>query len=343
MAKKAKDRLQEFIDIFGPKDDKKKYDEKAIKKIFQVDDPHKLEPEDFRLYLAASVMVQYNITPELYKTFYKAASANPIVNIFPLDQLFGNGDEDLNDEYEDFDDEEYEDDEPDDIPSPFGFSSRSGRESFFKRESKSSAKPIKDADKKTLLLKIQLRDIKNPPLWREVKVPADYDFLQLHDIIQLLFGWEHSHLWQFEKKPYGHGAVISEPLPEPSPWDDGPSDIAGETPITAFLQKKGDKFVYVYDFGDDWIHDITVVDVLDEKIDSPVCTKFKGDNAIEDVGGTYGLQMYRDMADPKVKISKEREEEFLENNGFEDKKDFMALMDDLKFDIDYINSELKSF
>ena len=47
------------------------------------------------------------------------------------------------------------------------------------------------------LLRLTLRDIE-PPIWREALVPAHLTLPQLHKVIQILFDWTDSHLWQFE-------------------------------------------------------------------------------------------------------------------------------------------------
>ena len=62
--------------------------------------------------------------------------------------------------------------------------------------------------KKVLQLKIKLLGSRKPPIWRQVQVPADIDFQQLHAIIQGAMGWTNSHLHVFtdrqEKLQYRH-------------------------------------------------------------------------------------------------------------------------------------------
>lgn len=40
----------------------------------------------------------------------------------------------------------------------------------------SNSKGLKDAAEKTLKLRVQMRDVSKPPMWRELKVPADFTF-----------------------------------------------------------------------------------------------------------------------------------------------------------------------
>lgn len=146
---------------------------------------------------------------------------------------------------------------------------------------------LPDAENHTLVLKIQMKDVTKPPMWREVEVPADYNFSQLQDIIQSVVGLENYHLWQFNKYAYDNSLLIGMSRNNSSGGQmEFVTHEADETPLTVFLQKKGDKLEYVYDFGDDWVFNIEVKDLLNKKTESPKCTKYKSElNAIEDCGG----------------------------------------------------------
>ena len=52
----------------------------------------------------------------------------------------------------------------------------------------------------TIQLKIQLRNVTKPPVWRRVLIPSDITFLELHYIIQAAFGWYNEHLFKFQQK-----------------------------------------------------------------------------------------------------------------------------------------------
>ena len=39
---------------------------------------------------------------------------------------------------------------------------------------------LKDAAEKTLKLRVQMRDVSKPPMWRELKVPADFTLSLIH-------------------------------------------------------------------------------------------------------------------------------------------------------------------
>ena len=143
----------------------------------------------------------------------------------------------------------------------------------------------------TLTFKIQLRDITKPPVWRRLEIPGNFTFDDLHNTIQSAFGWWNSHLYQFEKSPFCHGWKVK----EPSEYDDQMGDDvedAATTVVADFIKRKRlNKFVYVYDFGDSWVHDITLEKKDDETSRSyPVCLAGKGACPHEDCGGVWGWE-----------------------------------------------------
>lgn len=202
--------------------------------------------------------------------------------------------------------------------------------------------PLADADRKTLRLRIQLRDVTKPPLWREVEVPADYNFNQLNAVIQAVMGWMNCHLWQFQRRPYDNSLEIGIQKADQYGFGlEAATHDAEATPITGFLKKKGDKLVYVYDFGNDWIHDISVIEVEDKKIPDPVLLKWKGISPFENCGGAWGYMRLRDIYSGELKLSKKEEKEFLREQNFQSLNDFRIWIEDEHIpDIEFINGEL---
>lgn len=201
---------------------------------------------------------------------------------------------------------------------------------------------IPDADKKSLRLKIQMKDVTKPPMWREVVIPADFDFIHLHQVIQIVTGLENCHLWQFQRKAYDHGLQIGIPPegPEGMGLDDYTHD-AGLTPVTGFLAKKGDKLEYVYDFGDDWIFTVSVLEVMDRVGEVAECMKWKCDfQPLEDCGGVGTYLMLRDVFSAPDKLSAKMKKEFAGEFGYDDFRELEAWVDDAKMDIEYVNEQL---
>lgn len=150
----------------------------------------------------------------------------------------------------------------------------------------------------TYQLKIQLRGITKPPVWRRLLVPADCTFHYLHCIIQESFGWQYEHLYQFMEKPYDRGWAIKEPYNEDNinEFSDFFPNIS--KPIDSRTTKIGEfqnenpikKFTYIYDFGDDWFHDITIEAETEETLIYPRCIAGKGACPPENCGGIWGYE-----------------------------------------------------
>ena len=142
-----------------------------------------------------------------------------------------------------------------------------------------------------LQLKIQIRGIKKPPVWRRIEIPGNFSFHDLHNTIQTAFGWLGEHLYQFQRRPFDGGWTVKEPDEENDLWGEQPED-SRETNVLDFIRHIGlEKFVYVYDFGDSWVHDITVENIdPDDELDHPICLAGKGACPPEDCGGAWGYE-----------------------------------------------------
>lgn len=201
---------------------------------------------------------------------------------------------------------------------------------------------LKDADKKSLRLKIQLKGIAKPPMWRMVTVPAEYNFSQLHYVIQAVTGLTNSHLWQFQEKAYDNNGYTIGIEMEDNPFgEDDITDNANETPITAILAKKGDKVEYVYDFGDDWIFSIKVEEVMERQGEVPQLLKWKSDlQPIEDTGGPYMYVELRDLAERLPSMKEDQIEEIASQYGYDDPEWLTETIEDARIDPELIAESL---
>lgn len=201
-----------------------------------------------------------------------------------------------------------------------------------------------DAENYTLLLKIQMKGVTKPPMWREVEVPSNYTFLQLHEVIQEVTGLEDSHLWQFNRNAYDTSLLIGIKQPMHDPFIRGVYYVTHEadaTLITQFLHQKGNKLEYNYDFGDDWIFTIEVKNVLDKKSYHPVCVRYKSElNAIEDIGGIWEYMQLRDDLENWDSLSKKYKKERCEDIGFEKEKSYKKFLDEHCFNLEGTNNIL---
>jgi len=164
----------------------------------------------------------------------------------------------------------------------------------------------------TYQFKIQLKNVSNPTVWRRLQVPSDYSFEQFHNAIQYAFGWEFSHLFFFSPTGYNSHPIIEmnyEGDPFYEPLDDYSLD-AMSTLLSEIFVKEKQKFTYLYDFGDDWKHQITLEKILtDTKIEKPILLKGEGACPPEDCGGSWSYEVLKvTLADKKHPEHKEMKE-----------------------------------
>jgi hypothetical protein len=174
-------------------------------------------------------------------------------------------------------------------------------------------------------LKISLRGVSKPPVWRRVAVPADITLAEMHEVILRAMGWHGGHLHVF--------SIGWEEYGTPSP-DLGHADDAA-VGLSQVLSAPGDKIRYTYDFGDDWEHDIQLEEVMREEPGRtyPSCLAGKGACPPEDCGGAPGYAELKEiLADPG-------------NEQYQDMLDWLGLdsgeaFDPKAFPIDVVNARL---
>lgn len=119
-------------------------------------------------------------------------------------------------------------------------------------------------------VKIHLYGIE-PEIWRSFTVPADYSMAQFHHVIQQAMGWENQYDHEFR---YGKGKnlrdIIAPPHPERYKGADSFTDEAGIT-IAQFVgrSKLPKRFLYLYDYADEWIHEIAIEELLESDDTEP--------------------------------------------------------------------------
>lgn len=172
-------------------------------------------------------------------------------------------------------------------------------------------------------IRISLADI-TPEIWRRVVVPAAISLAGLHTVIQATMGWEDSHLHMFliSGKRYG----------PPENEDGGLELLDAARYQLGDLVAEGDRFLYVYDFGDDWRHEITVETLRPLGNNETVPAILSGEYACppEDCGGPY---QYPEMLEALRDPNHEDHEHFRNSIG-----DFDAVT----FDLDLANKRLRA-
>lgn len=120
---------------------------------------------------------------------------------------------------------------------------------------------------------------------RVIDVPATGTLPELHQLFQAALGWTDSHLHQFvaDERTYG-------------PAGEGVDDGLHEDESPVQLRSLPKRFVYRYDLGDGWEHD---VEALGGGGDVPGCVEGTGGRPPEDCGGPPGFaQLKSVLADP---------------------------------------------
>jgi hypothetical protein len=127
-----------------------------------------------------------------------------------------------------------------------------------------------------------------PPIWRRLLVKDDTDLHRLHFIIQDAMGWKNCHLYQFEVDEARYTEHFDDDV-----IDDN-TKPASAVPLGHLGLREGDSFVYNYDFGDDWYHEIEIEQLAAAARTSefPRCLAGRRACPPEDCGG---IERYRQM------------------------------------------------
>jgi hypothetical protein len=140
-------------------------------------------------------------------------------------------------------------------------------------------------------LHISLNEIE-PPIWRRVEVPLALTLKSLHDVIQTVMSWESYHLHEFRVGDERYGS--------PDPEMDWGTKIRSDksTRLAALIDKGVTSFFYIYDFGDNWEHTVTIEAVAeaDPAVEYPRFVAGERRGPPEDVGGTDGYYEFVDAA-----------------------------------------------
>jgi hypothetical protein len=130
----------------------------------------------------------------------------------------------------------------------------------------------------------------SPLIWRRLLVRSDQTVADLHYALQLAFGWSDFHLHRFRihGKDFGVYHV------------GGPAfdEDATKERLADLHFRVGERFLYEYDFGDSWQHQLRLERILPfEPVHAyPVCIGGKRSAPPEDCGGTWAFQQRREEA-----------------------------------------------
>jgi hypothetical protein len=146
-------------------------------------------------------------------------------------------------------------------------------------------------------LKITLNYI-SPPIWRRFQVRSDVKLTRLHEILQIVMGWENYHLHAFDIDgvEYTDRESVEDDI-----YESGHRD-GSKVKLSDVLTEVGGTILYRYDFGDNWEHKVELERILDPEPGEryPVCLDGARSCPPEDCGGIGGYEdLLRVLADPE--------------------------------------------
>lgn len=133
-----------------------------------------------------------------------------------------------------------------------------------------------------------------PAVWRRLLVPRKTTLADLHHMIQAAFGWLDYHLHQFEigGLRFGDPYMLNEDA-----FDDD-AHALDESDVRLFdFAYDAPPFMYIYDFGDNWRHQVEIETLLTPEADRkyPACIDGARSRPPEDVGGTHGHERFLEI------------------------------------------------
>ena len=119
----------------------------------------------------------------------------------------------------------------------------------------------------------------SPLIWCRVLVRGDSTLADLHAVLQAAFGWSDAHLHRFKIHGREYDGIYE----------------SREVRLAELGLRETERFVYDYDLGDLWRHDIRVEQIRDGEIRRtyPVCSGGRRAGPPEDCGGPWAFEAVR--------------------------------------------------
>lgn len=158
------------------------------------------------------------------------------------------------------------------------------------------------------------------PCYRRIRVPLRQSLSDFHQMLQILFGWKDYHLHSFELEP---DLPLDITMPEyaslasEDDWGMCNTEPMERWILLSEVLERYPHFWYIYDMGDRWEHEITLVSQENmTAFSGPQCILALGDAPPEDVGGPDGFAELQELLqhpqDPEYPAAKQ----WLEGTGW---------------------------
>lgn len=137
----------------------------------------------------------------------------------------------------------------------------------------------------------------NPQVWRRIHILSNSSLRTLQYAIADVMEWNYMHHYKFVIGEGEYGDLEFDC--DFSGWLDDSNMTVGR------IIKKNPQFEFVYDFGDNWSHQIVFEDIFaaDSKERYPVCISGENASPPEDCGGIYGFEKLKKLT-PIIKKRK---------------------------------------
>lgn len=156
-------------------------------------------------------------------------------------------------------------------------------------------------------------------------MPANFNFYKLHRVIQAAFGWQNSHLHLFSKEGFVSSTWIKVPDESDTMQDDDVRIIDSRLKKLSDVFPANNKFIYLYDFGDNWEHRIKLMDFNTQNTVNATLLSGKGMCPPEDCGGPPGYAtMLEALKDP-------------DHPEHDEYREWLGMSDDERFDPAYFD------
>lgn len=131
---------------------------------------------------------------------------------------------------------------------------------------------------------------------RRIIVPANMNFERLHAVLQRVFAWKDYHLYDFAIHAGEKDQPVARIVPDAQCLEYDEKAVLMEGHALEEYLPAYSQILYTYDLGDDWEHDIQLVQVLEDyDKESPSLVEASGQTPPEDVGGVGGFVKFRSI------------------------------------------------
>jgi len=129
-------------------------------------------------------------------------------------------------------------------------------------------------DKKTIIFEVRFEHEKN--IWKKIELKSNNSLEDLHNAIQFAINWDNDHMYAFFMDNIHYSK--NKEMEYTCPVEPEGRKTTDKAKLNSFNFIKGQKFAYVFDFGEDHHFEIKVVEfeIFDNQKKYPFLVDSKG-------------------------------------------------------------------